>query len=168
MTITIGKATNHKAPRGAALALLIAGALLLPEVALADDDERRAGHITDSSNDRVPAVTAFPKYPSIARRDRMEGEATVCFTIDKRGRIIRPSVTSSTHRIFEKPAMTAIRNSSFEPLAAGEKPATPKTCRTYRFRLDPINAQNDREVTDPLAGVSATAPAAPVEGDPAR
>jgi TonB family protein len=65
----------------------------------------------------------------------------VCFNIDARGRVLRPSIRSSTHRIFEKPAMTAIRRSSFTPLAAGEKPATAKTCRTYRFRLDPINAQ---------------------------
>jgi TonB family protein len=115
-----------------------------PPVAVAEpgEEQENVTHFTDSSTDRPPAVTAFPKYPSVARRDRIEGEATVCFNIDARGRVVRPSVRTSTHRIFEKPAMAAIRRSSFVPLADGEKPAPEKTCRTYRFRLDPINAQN--------------------------
>ena len=54
-------------------------------------------HFLDSSTDRVPALTAFPKYPSIARRDRIEGEATVCFKIKTNGKISRASVQSRTH-----------------------------------------------------------------------
>ena len=121
-------------------ALLSAATLLLPKVALAEDEQSGTRHFTDTSNDRSPAVTTFPKYPSIARRDRIEGEATVCFTIDERGRVRRPSVRGSTHKIFEKPAMRAIRSSSFEALAEGEKASPVKTCRTYRFRLDPVSA----------------------------
>lgn len=117
---------------------LIAVLLLLPLTAFADDGAH-TGNFTDSPSERVPAVTAFPKYPSIARRDRIEGEAVVCFHIDARGKVVRPSIRSSTHKIFEKPAMRAIRRSSFAPLADGEKPAVAKTCRTYRFRLDRIN-----------------------------
>ena len=117
---------------------VLAALLLLPLSAFADD-EADTRNFTDSPSERVPAVTAFPKYPSIARRDRIEGEAVVCFHIDARGKVVRPSIRSSTHKIFEKPAMRAIRSSSFAPLADGEKPAVAKTCRTYRFRLDPIN-----------------------------
>jgi TonB family protein len=120
--------------------MLIAAA----SVALAEEQELTP-HLTDSSTDRLPAVTSFPKYPSVARRDRIEGEATVCFIIDSRGRIIRPSIRNSTHRIFEKPALRAIRDSSFEPLRAGEKMATERTCRTYRFRLDSATASNDSD-----------------------
>jgi TonB family protein len=138
---------THKLPRGSALAPLFAAVLLLPRLAFAEDADAR--RLFDSSSERSPAVTAFPKYPSIARRDRIEGETVVCFTIDARGRIIRPSVRSSTHRIFEKPAMKAIRDSSFAPLAEGEEPASAKTCRTYRFRLDPLNARTDSSVSDP-------------------
>ncbi|MEX2122687.1 MAG: energy transducer TonB [Woeseia sp.] len=155
----MGKATICKTPRGAELALLIAAALLLPQVPSADDDESDVGEITDSSKERLPAVTAFPGYPSIARRERLEGEATVCFTIDKDGRIMRPTLTSSTHKIFEKPAMRAIRHSSFEPLASGARLETPKTCRTYRFRLDPENADYDQDVTQPPAADTPGLPA---------
>lgn len=102
--------------------------------------EQEAGvrHFVDSSTDRSPALTAFPKYPSVARRDRIEGEATVCFKIRANGKISRPVVTATSHKIFSKPALRAIRKSSFEPIGPGQILATARTCRTYRFRLDPI------------------------------
>lgn len=117
--------------------------LALP--ALADRESLKIRHFIDTATDRVPAVTAFPKYPSIARRDRIEGEATVCFKVRTDGRISRPVVTYATHKIFSKPALRAIKKSTFEPLAPGQILARARTCRTYRFRLDPILAGN----TDP-------------------
>lgn len=108
-----------------------------------EEDNDRASHLTDSSTERTPAITTFPIYPLIARRDRIEGEATVCFKIDPSGRILEPSIESSTHKIFEKPALRAIEKSSFEPLASDEELSAGKTCRTYRFRLDPIAAKNE-------------------------
>ena len=94
----------------------------------------------DSLPRREPAATAFPNYPDDARRDRREGETTVCFRIDARGEIIRPKVRSSTHRAFEKPAMVAIRASMFTPLEAGEPESAAEVCRVYRFKLNPIAA----------------------------
>lgn len=82
-------------------------------------------------------MTRFPYYPARARRERIEGEATVCFKVAPDGRILDAEVVSSTHEIFEKPALEAIKQSSFEPLAAG-KELVPTVCRTYRFRLDPV------------------------------
>jgi TonB family protein len=99
-------------------------------------------HFIDTSTDRVPALTAFPKYPHVARRDRIEGEATVCFKIKANGRISRPVVTNSTHRIFAKPALRAIKKSNFEPLAPGQVLDAARTCRTYRFRLESILVDN--------------------------
>lgn len=127
------------------LAAMLVLAVLAPPGTRADDEEANTRHLTDSSTDRVPAITAFPKYPSIARRDRIEGETVVCFMIDVDGAIRRPSIQSSTHKIFEKPAMNAIRRSSFEPLARGETLSTSRTCRTYRFRLDSVTARNDSD-----------------------
>jgi len=101
-------------------------------------------HFTDINTDRVPALTAFPKYPSIARRDRIQGEATVCFKIRANGKISRAVVTEKTHRIFSKPALRAIRKSSFEPIGPGQLLATARTCRIYRFRLDPVVASNSQ------------------------
>lgn len=114
---------------------------LLALSAAADELDPRVNYLHDSNTERKPALTAFPKYPSIARRDRIEGEATVCFIIDERGKIKRASVRSYSHRIFRKPALRAAKNSGFEPLGPGQMLATAKTCRTYRFRLEPIVAE---------------------------
>jgi TonB family protein len=100
-------------------------------------------HFIDTNTDRVPALTAFPKYPSVARRDRIEGEATVCFKIKANGKISRPVVTERSHKIFSKPALRAIKKSNFEPIGPGQILATARTCRIYRFRLDPILVKAD-------------------------
>ena len=122
------------------------GALLLGSLAHAlQDGTGLVRHFIDTSTDRVPALTAFPKYPSVARRDRIEGEATVCFKIRANGRVSRPVVTDYSHKIFSKPSLRAIKKSSFEPLGPNQLLRTARTCRTYRFRLDPILADNEDE-----------------------
>lgn len=112
-----------------------------------EDDVDRAPRVIDSPNERIPAVTSFPLYPPLAQRDRIEGEVTVCFKIAPDGRILYPSIESSTHEIFEEPALSAISESSFEPLAPGEELSPTTTCRTYRFRLDPASADSAGSVS---------------------
>ena len=122
-------------------ALSIVMATLTFAAAEADEPEdERATHIVDTSTDRAPARTTFPKYPRIARRDRIEGKATVCFTIDTRGRIHNARIREASHRIFRRPALRAMRASTFEALGPGEVLERSRTCRTYRFRLEPILA----------------------------
>ena len=128
------------------LSLVAAVGMLSGSIAHAlQEDTGVVRHFIDTSTDRVPALTAFPRYPSVARRDRIEGEATVCFNIRANGRISRPVVTEYSHRIFSKPSLRAIKKSSFEPLGPGQLLKTARTCRTYRFRLDPVLADNDPE-----------------------
>lgn len=114
---------------------------LTATAAVIADDTARITHIThveDSSSDRQPSVTAVPQYPELARRDRIEGEATVCYTIDKKGRIQKPAVRRSSHKIFAKPALKAIKQSSYEPLRPDRTLSFVKTCRTFRFLLNPV------------------------------
>jgi TonB family protein len=120
----------------------VAGLFLWTGVA-ADETPARFAGFKDTTTDRIPAQTTFPQYPTIARRDRIEGDATVCFRIKADGRISRPRVTDYSHKIFAKPTLRAIRKSSFEPLAPGQVLRTSKTCRTYRFRLEPILVRNN-------------------------
>ena len=124
-------------------AVLSASTLANPETpdSTTDAAELRVSFLRDLSTDRKPVSTIFPSYPSIARRDRIEGEATVCFKIDVRGKVKRASVKSYTHKIFKKPALRAIKRSSFEPLQPGQVLGRTKECRTYRFRLEPILAE---------------------------
>jgi TonB family protein len=82
----------------------------------------------------------FPQYPEEARLYRLEGETTVCFKVNAQGEIVRPRVASSTDRIFERPALRAIRASSFMPLSAGEPDSgAADVCRVFRFRLNPLS-----------------------------
>ena len=126
--------------RLAILLIAICSGLATLDVALSDNDTRvtRITHFEDSSSDRIPTVTAVPQYPEKARRDRIEGEATICYLIDSRGRIKRPSVRQSSHKMFAKPSMKAIRQSSYEPLRPGQNLSQVKSCRTYRFLLNPV------------------------------
>jgi TonB family protein len=110
------------------------------DIASADEDTRvtRIMHFEDASSDRQPSVTAVPQYPKLARRDRIEGEATVCYKIDKNGRIKNPSVRSSSHKMFAKPSLKAIKQSSYEAIRPDQVVSKVKACRTFRFLLTPV------------------------------
>jgi TonB family protein len=112
----------------------------MPVAASADENTRvtRIMHFEDASSDRQPTLTAVPQYPKLARRDRIEGEATVCYKIDKNGRIKNPSVRSSSHKMFAKPSLKAIKQSSYEAIRPDQVVSKIKTCRTFRFLLTPV------------------------------
>lgn len=130
--------SNYKKQSGFALVTALIGIISGTANVLAADETPTVVHFRDSSTDRIPALTAFPTYPSVARRDRIEGEAIVCFKIKTNGKISRASVKESTHKIFSRPSLRAIKKSTFEPLGPGQIQASAKTCRTFRFRLDPV------------------------------
>ncbi len=128
--------------------------LMVAGSALAQESGNPRQRVSDLQPDRTPVTSDFPEYPDDARRDRLEGEATVCYTVDALGEVVRPKVRSSTHRIFEKPALRSIRASTFKPLAAGEIASPLEACRTYRFRLDqldPLYVSNESTTPAPLS-----------------
>ncbi len=97
----------------------------------------------DADTERMPHFTLIPDYPKVARRDRIEGEVQVCFDITRAGRTRRIAVRKSTHRIFEKPAIRAVRASTYEPLSDDAVMSGIKSCRTFRFTLEPVVAETD-------------------------
>jgi TonB family protein len=97
----------------------------------------------DADTERMPSLTLIPDYPKVARRDRIEGEVQVCFDITRAGRTRRIAVRKSTHRIFEKPAIRAVRASTYEPLPDDAEMSGIKSCRTFRFTLQPVVAETD-------------------------
>ena len=118
-------------PRARSFAVVIAAAL--PAAAAGSGIEP-----IDTYVDRVPAVTVVPEYPEKARRERIEGEVQVCFDISREGLPRRVKVRRSTHRYFRKPALKAVRRSTWRPIPRGETVPGIKGCRTFRFRLEPI------------------------------
>jgi TonB family protein len=95
----------------------------------------------DTDYDRVPANTVIPEYPEKARMQRIEGEVQVCFDITRDGLPQRVTVRNSTHRYFERPAVRAVRRSTWRPVPEGEKVPNIKACRTFRFSLVPVSPQ---------------------------
>jgi TonB family protein len=98
----------------------------------------------DSDTDRMPLLTSVPDYPEVARRDRIQGEVQVCFNITRDGYPRRIAVRSSTNRLFEKPAMKAIRKSTWVRLDDDEAMSGIKACRTFRFTLVPVDDDPDQ------------------------
>jgi TonB family protein len=102
------------------------------------DEATSVTHLTDDTGERMPLNTVVPVYPEQARRERIEGDVEVCFNIDREGRTSRARVRHSTNRIFEKPAVLAVRASSYTALPPEKRLSGIKTCRTFRFRLLPV------------------------------
>jgi len=112
---------------------LFAATILAAGVAAAD---ARVTHLEDGNHERVPLNTVAPAYPEVARRDRIEGDVQLCFNVDREGRPYRIAVRSSTNRVFEKPAIRAIRASRYQSVPKDREVPGIKTCRTFRFRLE--------------------------------
>ncbi len=104
----------------------------------AAEDDFEVRHLTDDTGNRMPLQTIVPMYPKRALSDRIEGEVQVCFNVDREGRTSKIAVRRSSNRLFEKPAMLAIRESTYAPSPQGEKLSGIKTCRTFRFLLDAV------------------------------
>ncbi|HKJ20896.1 MAG TPA: energy transducer TonB [Woeseiaceae bacterium] len=98
----------------------------------------------DSDTNRVPLVTIVPEYPAVARRDRIQGEVQVCFNITRDGYPRRIAVRSSNNRLFEKPAMRAVRKSTWVRLDDDKEMSGIKACRTFRFSLVPVDDDADQ------------------------
>ena len=112
--------------------------LVLLAFSLAQADDTSISTLIDEDSDRVPKVTVAPLYPENARRDRIEGEVQVCYQIDNNGRPYRVAVRRSTHRIFERPSIRAVKASTYVALKPDEKTSGIKACRTFRFQLEPV------------------------------
>lgn len=107
----------------------------------AEDDQESPSGAADS--DRKPSHTLIPEYPAIARRDRIEGEVQVCFNISRDGKTRRIGVRKSTHRLFEKPAIRAVRASSYAPIPDDMEVPAIKACRTFRFTLEAVVVEKE-------------------------
>lgn len=122
------------------LLLAVTACAHMPTVYAGDEQELQPGK-TDT--DRTPLHTVIPEYPEIARRDRIEGEVQVCFDISRDGRTRRIAVRKSTHRLFERPAIRAVRASMYAPIPRDMKVPAIKACRTFRFTLEPVVVEKE-------------------------
>ncbi|MFK8015804.1 MAG: TonB family protein [Gammaproteobacteria bacterium] len=91
-----------------------------------------------TTSDRRVLTTSSPVYPSKARDARIEGDVTVCYTIDSKGRVRRPYVESSSNRVFNRAARKAAKAIAYAPAKPGAANNVAPACSTYRFRLNSL------------------------------
>jgi TonB family protein len=133
--------------------ILLSVALLSMALSVSAQDDLDVTHLLDPAGDRKPLQTVVPVYPERALTDRVQGDVQVCFNIDREGRTSRISVRESSHRMFEKPAVLAVRASSYMPLEENKILSGIKTCRIFRFRLDPVAIEEPFVASDPSISV---------------
>ena len=139
--------------------VVLALTMLFGAVVLAQD-EADVTYMPNDSGDRKPLHTVVPVYPQRALRDRIQGEVEVCFNVDHEGLTSRIAVRRSSNRQFENPAIVAVRASSYVAVPADYVLSGIKTCRTFRFLLDPV------AITDPSADTSADSSPESVDVEP--
>lgn len=127
---------------------MLASVLLTAAASGAEQEAPRVTHLLDDNDGRTPLHTVVPEYPRLARRDRVEGEVQVCFNVGRDGRPYRVAVRSSSNRVFERPSIRAVRDSTYRRLEDHEKLPAMKTCRTFRFTLEPVVREGPSSVID--------------------
>jgi TonB family protein len=128
---------------------LISATICLIAFAGFAEEQPELGPEVGFSDERVPLYTVVPEYPEKARQERIEGEVKVCFDINREGKTYRLAVRSSTHRMFEKPSLKAVRASTYKPLPKDAVVPGIKSCRTFHFFLEPIAIDKPNSVLEP-------------------
>jgi TonB family protein len=119
--------------------------MLLLGVAVPAEEAVDVTYGSEHAGDRKPRHTVVPAYPQHALRDRIQGDVEVCFEVNREGDTSRIAVRRSSNKIFEKPAIRAVRESKYVPVPANLALSGIKTCRTFRFRLDPVAVTDSDE-----------------------
>jgi len=134
--------------------LLVALLATLPIAASPAEDTAAVTPITELGGDRKSLHTVVPVYPKRALRDRIQGDVEVCFDVDRDGRTSRIAVRRSSNKVFEKVARDAVKQSTYVAVSDDVTLSGIKTCRTFRFRLDPEAVSESEAGADDESGGS--------------
>lgn len=85
---------------------------LLPSAAQGDADDL----FSLADLDQAPQAIYQPMpMPTPETRKKAPGQVFVLFEVDANGRVVNPTVQTSTDPVFERPALSAVRQWKFEP-----------------------------------------------------
>jgi protein TonB len=87
-------------------------------------DEKMENAFSLSEIDQKPRVVfqAGALYPSEMRGKKVDGCVTLTFLVDATGKVASPRVSKSSNPAFEKPALEAVKQWTFEPaVKAGQR-----------------------------------------------
>ena len=80
-----------------------------------------------------PFVGPAPEFPKALRRKKIDGTATVSFTVDPRGRVGDPAVVSASQPEFGEAALAAIRQWRFLPGVKDGRPVESRAEMPFEF-----------------------------------
>jgi len=93
------------------------------------------GTLTDG--DLLLMVAVAPSYPMTGITQQLEGHVVVEYTVTRHGTVSGAIVVESSHALFEKPALEAIRKFKYRPrVVNGEPVDVPGQVQRIRFVLD--------------------------------
>jgi RNA polymerase sigma factor (sigma-70 family) len=90
-----------------------------------------------SELDQAPAPTqqTGAVYPPELKRAGISGSVTLGFVVNSNGKVLEPTVVSSTHPLFEEAAIAAIQGWIFQPGAKSGNPVNARMQVPFSFRL---------------------------------
>jgi len=85
----------------------------------------------------APKLLVAPDYPLVARRDGVEGQVEVEFTVDADGQVSGVTVVSATQgETFSAAALAAVHRWRFAPRTVGCEPVAARVRQALEFQLD--------------------------------
>lgn len=108
------------------LNLVLAAALRADDNAALDDFDERP----------IPVKAVPPEYPPALLREGVSGIVTVQVIIDASGKVIERSVTKSTRRDFDHPALEAVGKWKFKPAAKHGTPVASRIVIPISFKCE--------------------------------
>ena len=104
---------------------------------LGDMGDAGIGSGAGADRDVVPLVRIQPDYPMRARQRELEGWVAIVFTITKIGSVKDPVVHSSSHSVFNEPALRAVRKWKYNPkIENGEAVERPNVRVVIDFEME--------------------------------
>ncbi|QGZ29668.1 TonB family protein [Stutzerimonas stutzeri] len=89
-----------------------------------------------ASRQYLPIAKDAPDYPQRALERKIEGECTVAYRVNSKGRVEDPQVVGSCHPLFVKPSLAAAKSFRYQPkVVNGQAVAVAKVMNTFTYKI---------------------------------
>lgn len=90
-----------------------------------------------ASRQYLPIAKEAPAYPQRALDRNIEGECTVSYTVNPKGRVEDPQVLDDCHPLFKTPSLAAAKRFRYQPrIVNGQAVAVRDVKNTFSYRIE--------------------------------
>ncbi|MEF9993924.1 MAG: energy transducer TonB [Acinetobacter sp.] len=83
-----------------------------------------------------PVSKIAPAYPEQALDRKLEGDCTVIYSVNEKGRVENPKAQGDCHPMFVRPSIQAALNFKYQPrLVDGKPTSVPNVKNTFQYRI---------------------------------